>query len=329
MSFDWFKSHKELDRHPKTLHFRSLMDWSQNETVGFLHRFWWWALDYAPDGVVSDVCLPGVMEGAFGLGRAVGKKVIENLKVSGWLDSLDNGNLFIHNHEKRRGVSPEQQEKTRDRVRKHRETKMKRDSNDDVTRYSNDVTLLDKDPDTQNKETNKTQGGCRGDSDDIPPEAEPQGFLSSFDLGSRLSGLVASSDVPVHSLDTVQVFAVFRDLFLENGIPTRNELSVKVVKCKVAPSRWTTMFLDKVQYAHEKTDADPVALTISGFKRNHSPSDAARGLYEEICVDIMGNPDSRGKRWALLSRKTVADELRKRKQERGNTHDQELPSLPP
>ncbi len=49
----WIESHQSLERHPKLLKFSALMGWSKNESIGILHRLWWWAIDYAEDGVLS------------------------------------------------------------------------------------------------------------------------------------------------------------------------------------------------------------------------------------------------------------------------------------
>ncbi len=46
----WIESHQVLDRHPKVLMLMSLMRWDKPYTIGQLHRFWWWCVDYAEDG---------------------------------------------------------------------------------------------------------------------------------------------------------------------------------------------------------------------------------------------------------------------------------------
>jgi len=46
----WIESHQGLERHPKTLNLASMMNWDVDTTLGKLHRFWWWCVDYAPDG---------------------------------------------------------------------------------------------------------------------------------------------------------------------------------------------------------------------------------------------------------------------------------------
>jgi hypothetical protein len=46
----WIESHQTLLNHPKTLDLMRFMEWDKATTVGKLHMFWWWCLDYAPDG---------------------------------------------------------------------------------------------------------------------------------------------------------------------------------------------------------------------------------------------------------------------------------------
>lgn len=46
----WIESHQELERHPKTLKLMSLTGGTLDDTLGKLHRFWWWCLAYAEDG---------------------------------------------------------------------------------------------------------------------------------------------------------------------------------------------------------------------------------------------------------------------------------------
>lgn len=46
----WIESHQTLERHPKTLNLASQMQWELDTAIGKLHRFWWWCVDYVPDG---------------------------------------------------------------------------------------------------------------------------------------------------------------------------------------------------------------------------------------------------------------------------------------
>jgi hypothetical protein len=49
----WIESHQSLGHHPKTLRLAHELRCNVPCAVGYLHFFWWWAVDYAPDGVVS------------------------------------------------------------------------------------------------------------------------------------------------------------------------------------------------------------------------------------------------------------------------------------
>jgi hypothetical protein len=51
----WIVSHQQLALHPKVLRLSILMGWTLDETLGKLHRFWWWCLDYAPTGLMTNI----------------------------------------------------------------------------------------------------------------------------------------------------------------------------------------------------------------------------------------------------------------------------------
>lgn len=46
----WIESHQSLERHPKRADLSARMKWTKPETIGRLHMFWWWVLDFAEDG---------------------------------------------------------------------------------------------------------------------------------------------------------------------------------------------------------------------------------------------------------------------------------------
>lgn len=116
----WIESHQNMERHPKTIGLRRFVGWNLNETIGFLHRFWWWALDAAPDGVVTDVCQPGVCGEVFGLSSDIGDKLMAGMAKVGWLDTRDDGTIIIHNHQKYRGRLSELREQARIRQQNRR-----------------------------------------------------------------------------------------------------------------------------------------------------------------------------------------------------------------
>lgn len=57
----WIESHTSLDKHHKVIRLRLAMRWSKNETIGFLHRFWWTVLEVSPSGDITALSSPEVM----------------------------------------------------------------------------------------------------------------------------------------------------------------------------------------------------------------------------------------------------------------------------
>lgn len=49
----WIPSHSELKDHPKTRKAAAMLNVSRAAMVGHLHCLWWWAMTYAPDGMLE------------------------------------------------------------------------------------------------------------------------------------------------------------------------------------------------------------------------------------------------------------------------------------
>lgn len=81
----WIESHQELERHPKTLKLKNLMEWDIDQTIGRLHRFWWWCVDYARDGQL-DKFNNEQLASAIGLNPEDGNKFINSMIESGFID---------------------------------------------------------------------------------------------------------------------------------------------------------------------------------------------------------------------------------------------------
>lgn len=81
----WIESHQSLERHPKTLMLATAMGWDIDVTIGKLHRFWWWCVDYAEDGDLrrhNDECLGA----AVGLNGENATAFVRAMRRAGWLD---------------------------------------------------------------------------------------------------------------------------------------------------------------------------------------------------------------------------------------------------
>lgn len=74
----WLKSHQGLERHPKVLKLEELCSMDRNGTVGVLHRFWYWSMDYAEDGDLSKWSLETIS-------KAIGIDA-NHLIEAGWID---------------------------------------------------------------------------------------------------------------------------------------------------------------------------------------------------------------------------------------------------
>ena len=81
----WIESHQALEKHPKVYDLMNLMEWDLDRTIGKLHRFWWWCVDYAEDGDLrkhneSRLAI------AVGLKPEDGEKFIDSMMKSYWID---------------------------------------------------------------------------------------------------------------------------------------------------------------------------------------------------------------------------------------------------
>jgi len=50
----WIESHNTLRDHPKTRKLCRIAAVDVPTAIGYLHMFWWWCMDYAPDGDLSE-----------------------------------------------------------------------------------------------------------------------------------------------------------------------------------------------------------------------------------------------------------------------------------
>ncbi len=82
----WIESHQELLNHPKTLRLMNMMEWDINTTIGMLHRFWWWCMNYAPDGDLRRHNA-SQLAAAVGLPGAEAKKFVRAMLQARWLDT--------------------------------------------------------------------------------------------------------------------------------------------------------------------------------------------------------------------------------------------------
>lgn len=90
----WIESHQELARHPKTKRLARLLDVSIPTAVGHLHLFWWWAIDYAPDGDLGKYDHDDIADAAMWLGDS--GQFVTAMTDAGFCDIDDTAKLTIH-----------------------------------------------------------------------------------------------------------------------------------------------------------------------------------------------------------------------------------------
>ncbi len=137
----WIEAHQNLPSHPKTKRLARLLNISIREAVGSLYMFWWWAMEYAEDGDLSNYDASDIADGVQWDGEP---QEFLNAMIncgpgnkSGFIDKTEDG-MFIHDWQEYGGHYLEMREKNRKRVEKYRaensETRMKQDCNAYSTR---------------------------------------------------------------------------------------------------------------------------------------------------------------------------------------------------
>lgn len=89
----WIESHQELGRHPKAKRLARAIDTSLPAAVGHLHFLWWWAMDFAQDGDLSDYTDEDIADAAAWDGDA--RQFVKALVATGFVDDED-GQRHIH-----------------------------------------------------------------------------------------------------------------------------------------------------------------------------------------------------------------------------------------
>ena len=110
----WIESHQEVGRHPKTKKLARLLGVSLPAAVGHLHYLWWWALDFAQDGVLDKYDAEDIADAMQWDGDA--DQLVEALLSSGYIDETDDG-LVIHDWGEYAGKLLERRAKDRARKR--------------------------------------------------------------------------------------------------------------------------------------------------------------------------------------------------------------------
>ena len=108
----WIESHQEVGRHPKTKKLARRLGVSLPAAVGYLHYLWWWALDFAQDGILDKYDNDDIADALLWDGDP--DQLIEALIHSGYIDT-DGDVLTIHDWHDYAGKLLERRVKDRER----------------------------------------------------------------------------------------------------------------------------------------------------------------------------------------------------------------------
>lgn len=135
----WVEAHQELRDHPKTKRAARILGITRPQMIGHMMCLWWWCLDYAQDGNLTDFDNADIADAAEWEGEP--DDFVNALLTCGPADRAgflvnDNG-LHVNDWEEYGGKYITKRNQSRDRQRAYRERNATETlHNADVTRYS-------------------------------------------------------------------------------------------------------------------------------------------------------------------------------------------------
>lgn len=90
----YIESHQELGRHPKVARLAKALGISKVTAIGHLQYLWWWALDYAPDGILGRFQCEEIADGACWEGIA--EAFVLALLDARFIDDTEDYGYVIH-----------------------------------------------------------------------------------------------------------------------------------------------------------------------------------------------------------------------------------------
>jgi len=142
----WIESHQELSGHPKKDRLCELLfgetvvpdDVADSAAIGILHRLWWWAVDYAPDGSLVKFTDRQIARGCRWNGDP--KHFVASLIEAGFIDADrrlhdwdEYGGRLLEQRERYRAANAERQRRYRARHSTDTQSTVTRDITGDMT----------------------------------------------------------------------------------------------------------------------------------------------------------------------------------------------------
>ena len=117
----WTESHQSLATHRKTIAFADELGVNRAEAIGWLHLFWWWALDNAPSGNLKGIKAEHIATAIAYPNNSNG--FLNALISAGFVDRCGRGaiGLRIHNWDRYGGKLLRARDSHRERTRRFRD----------------------------------------------------------------------------------------------------------------------------------------------------------------------------------------------------------------
>jgi hypothetical protein len=230
----WIESHQGLAKHPKTKKLIRRLNTTGPIIVGHLHYFWWWALDFAQDGEITQYDVFDIADACEWQGNA--EELFSALIDSGFIDKT-NDRYFIHDWHDYAGKLIEIRKKDAERKRKSRGKKEESEGNPpDIQwtsegRRSESIRDLDLNQDLKETTTNAQAYETVGDiHTKVFKTFSMTGIMSDYIMGLKKKGY-QDSFITELMLETgesgtnpsLRLMQTIGERWIKDGIYTRAE----------------------------------------------------------------------------------------------------------
>ncbi len=129
----WIESHQSLGTHRKLMRLIKILRIKDIEGIGLLHYLWWWSLDNAPDGDITDLSAEEIAEVAHWRGDP--DRFLQALVDAHWVEKTSDGK-YLHDWEDYAGKLLDKRRSNAERQKAYRQTRRNILRNTNVTTTS-------------------------------------------------------------------------------------------------------------------------------------------------------------------------------------------------
>lgn len=280
----WIESHQDLARHPKARRLARKLGVNLPQVLGHLHLIWWWALDFAPDGILANYEPEDIAEAAAWDGDA--ELFVEALMQERWIDKE---NMKLHDWYEYAGKLIDRREKDAIRKKGERSPKDKKSMSDgspmDGARNSNSTI------NSTDTEPNSTLTNSLSSKHTVTDNAPPRGSTPfPENLGNESKPEMAVDPI-------VEVYDAYSEL--HKKIPGQlNQSEISSIKRLVSlgiPSEFIAQTMRKVyeDKKHREDEVEKIGFRPpSSFKYYEQSIKSAwqvnLSLQEGVVIDSSG-----------------------------------------